>query len=99
MDDESRWQKIEAQVHQARTRMWVVLLIILALCLDLLPANALHAILTTFVLIAVVYLVVSAISGLWQFRTSRAANAQRLDRILRETIAERAKAVRQNSNA
>jgi len=89
MDTESRLQKMEAQVHQARTRMWIVLLVVLALCLDLLPASALHAILIAFALIAMVYLVVSAISGLRQLRTSRAANAQRLDKILREVIAER----------
>ena len=90
MDDESCLQKMEAQVHQARTRMWIVLLVILALCLDLLPASVLHGILVAFVLMATVYLVISAISGLWQLRTSRATNAQRLDKILREVFAEHA---------
>jgi len=77
MDTEDRLQKMEAQVHQARTRMWIVLLVVLALCLNLLPASYLHTILVAFVLIAMVYLVVSAISGLRQLRTSRAAGVEK----------------------
>jgi hypothetical protein len=104
MDIESRLQKIEAQVHQTRILVWVVLALVLAIGLGfLLVADHLGLLrigklvgyveltLAVFVLIAMAYLLVlalvSAASGLWQFRTSREVDAQ----IFREAIAERAK--------
>ena len=114
MDIESRLQKIEAQVQQTRTLVWIVLALVLtigvgfllvAVKLGLLPpvlwwVGHVWLILVAFVLIVMVYLLVfyllaSVLSGLRQFRTSRAADAQ----IFREAIAERAKALRQDPNA
>jgi len=108
MDIESRLQKIEAEVHQTRVLVWVVLALLLTLGLGLLLV-AVHLgllrirelvgyvelILAAFALIGMAYLLVlataGAASGLRQFWTSREANAQLQDRILREIIAERAK--------
>ncbi len=97
MDIESRLQKIEAQVHQIKILVWVVLALVLAFGLGLLPAY-LPSLLVVLTLIAMVYLLYVAMSGWWQFRTSRAADAELQDRILREIIAERAKTRGQDPN-
>jgi threonine/homoserine/homoserine lactone efflux protein len=97
MDIESRSQKMEAEVHETRILVWVVLALVLAFGLGLLPGY-LPLIFIVFTLGAMVYLVVSAISGLRQFRTSREADAQVQDRLLREIIAEGAKTRCQDPN-
>lgn len=90
MDIESRLRKIEAQVHQIKILVWVVLALVLAFGLGLLPGY-LPSLLVVLTLIAMAYLLFVAVSGWWQLRTSREMDAQLQDRILREIIAERAK--------
>jgi hypothetical protein len=105
MEIESRLRKMEAEVHQTRMLVWVVLVLVLAIGLGLLqvavdlglvPLRDLLGyfglVLVALVLIAMACLLVSAASGLRRFWTTRAADAQLQERILREVIAERAKA-------
>jgi len=97
MDIESRLQKIEAQVHQIKILVWIVLALVLAFGLGLLPAY-LPSLLVVLTLIAMAYLLFVAVSGWWQLRTSRQTDAELQDRILREVIAERAKTRGQDPN-
>jgi threonine/homoserine/homoserine lactone efflux protein len=90
MDIEDRLQKIEAQVHQIKILVWIVLAFVLAFGFGLLPAYV-PSLLVVLTLIAMAYLLFVAISGWWQIRTSRQTDAGLQDRILRAIAAERAK--------
>ena len=95
MDVENRLQKIEAGVHQIKMLVWVVLGLVLSLSLGLpqaldLPEHV-GMILVALALIAIIYLLVMAASGLRQLWMSGRTDAQLQERILREAIAERAK--------
>jgi threonine/homoserine/homoserine lactone efflux protein len=97
MDIESRLQKIEAQVYQIKILVWVILALVLAFGLGFLPAY-LPSIVVILTLIAMAYLLFVAVSGWRQLRTSRQMDAELQDRILREIVAERAKARGQDPN-
>jgi antibiotic biosynthesis monooxygenase (ABM) superfamily enzyme len=102
MDVESRLQRIEAQVHQIKMLVWVVLSLVLALSLGLpqaldLPEHV-GLILVALALIAIIYLLVMAASGLRQFWMSGRTDARLQERIFQEVIAERAKAQGQDPN-
>ena len=91
MEIESRLQKIEVQLHQIKILVWVILALVVAFGLGLLPAY-LPSLLVVLTLFAMTYLLSIVVSGWWQFRTSRQTDVELQDRILREIIAERAKA-------
>ncbi len=97
MDIESRLQKIEAQVHQIKILVWIILALLLAFGLGFLPAY-LPSILVILTLVAMAYLLFVVVSGWWQLRTSRQTDAELQDRILREIAAERAKTRGQDPN-
>jgi hypothetical protein len=94
MDTESRLQKIEAQVHQTKVLVWIVLALVVALCLGLLPvAVNLELVLIILVVLAMIHLLVSGItSGVRQFWTGREAATKIQEKILQEIVSERAKA-------
>jgi hypothetical protein len=116
MDTEDPLLKImEAQVHQTKMLVWILLVLVLALllasCAGLLLVAVhlrfvrvsdlqgyLGLILVAFALSPIVYLLVlavgSAAAGLGRFRASRTTDAQ----IFREAIAERARALRRDSD-
>jgi len=113
MDIESRLQKIEAQVHQTRILVWVVLALVLAIGLGvllvaiklgiLLPVRWLvvygELILVAFVLIAVVCLLVfyPLTSVVSGLRQLR--TSREVDaQVFREVIAQRAKTRGQHPN-
>lgn len=102
MDVENRLQKIQAEVHQIKLLAWVVLGLVLALSLGLpqaldLPEHV-GLLLVALALIAVIYLLVMAASGLRQFWTNSGTDAQLQERILQEVIAERARAQGEDTN-
>ncbi len=95
MDVENRLQKIEAEVHQIKMLVWVVLGLVLSFTLGLpqaldLPEHV-GMILVALGMIAIIYLLVMAASGLRQFWMSSRTEAQLQERILQEISAERAK--------
>jgi O-antigen ligase len=116
MDTESHLLKImEAQVHQTKMLVWILLVLVLALllaaCAGLLLVAVhfgfvrvsdlqgyLGLILVAFALSPIVYLLVLAVgsiaAGLGRFRAGRTTDAQ----IFREAIAERARALRRDSD-